>query len=888
MKRFLILAALSGASLTASSYALASAAAPPPPVCPKTTPLPTISVSPSAYTFLNGTSIDPNDIVPTSSGAASFTISPNISSKTGLSFNTTTGAISGTPSAGESATTYTVTALNCAGKKATTTITVTVNDVAPAISIPSSSYTFLVGAKIEDIVPVLDASVKTVSISPDITTAGLSFDVHTGKISGTPTSALDASYILTATNGTGQTASASVYIGLNNIVAATAPPPAPGPGCEYTLFIADFQSTNPNVTAQEVVAGGVPVPLGPDGFYHVPLTDQSGQIIVDTNNATIGGPTVPYGVWEIQRSATSFTAGNSGHQNDNGSSGYVSYNVAATLNCGVVKVGNVKGANGFEDEADGIAITGDAGDDQYTVAGNSIFAESSTTTAADLYTVTFTDTSTCQYPLPAGAVSWYQAEGNDSDVLGANNGTTSGYVGFTGGEVNQAFYFDGSGNGNTVVATTNGFPSGGADRTAEGWVLFDNVNGQFYQAVFAYGGPGGGQEFGVALQGDQLLIDFEYGAVVDPNPIQQGQAYHFAAVYQAGVLSLYVDGGLTAQQALSLDTSPGSQLTIGMSPDAAAYWGAAEMTGFVDELTFYDRALSPTEIEGIYDAGTCGKAIPTSTANLYVANEGNTVEIYAPPFTSASAPNVTITSDTLSAPYGFAFDPTGDMYVTYNSGGAEGQGGVAIFAPPFTDSSVPSVVVTNGLANPSAGVAFDAAGNMYVSNYGGARDTVQVFAPPFTNDSSPVTTLTNGLNQPLGIGFDALGNLYVVNDADTVNIAVFSPPFSNGSAPSFAITDGDYYARGMTFDSSGNLYVGDLDNNVLVFSPPFSAGSSPSAIVSNGIQGPLDVAVDASGSLYVASYQANAVEVFSPPLNGASPSVVITTGMSTPLAVAIH
>jgi hypothetical protein len=85
--------------------------------------------------------------------------------------------------------TYTLTAVSSSGKKATATITVTVNAIAPTISVAGTSFSFLVGAKILEIVPTLGPSVTSVSISPDITTTGLTFNANTGKISGTPTSA---------------------------------------------------------------------------------------------------------------------------------------------------------------------------------------------------------------------------------------------------------------------------------------------------------------------------------------------------------------------------------------------------------------------------------------------------------------------------------------------------------------------------------------------------------------------------------------------------------------------------------------------------------------------------------------------------------------------------
>jgi hypothetical protein len=73
---------------------------------------------------------------------------------------------------------------------------------------------------------------------------------------------------------------------LNAVVAATAPPASTTPGCEYTLSLADLQSTNTGVTRQRVLAGGVEIFPGSDGYYHVPLTDSAYHVIVDTNDPT--------------------------------------------------------------------------------------------------------------------------------------------------------------------------------------------------------------------------------------------------------------------------------------------------------------------------------------------------------------------------------------------------------------------------------------------------------------------------------------------------------------------------------------------------------------------------------------------------------------------------
>ena len=99
-------------------------------------PSPVITVQPPSalsYTtatavYIKGTAITPNS--PTSSGGAvtSYSVSPALPA--GLSLSTSTGIISGTPTAVTATASYTVTASNSAGST-TATLTITVNDRRP-------------------------------------------------------------------------------------------------------------------------------------------------------------------------------------------------------------------------------------------------------------------------------------------------------------------------------------------------------------------------------------------------------------------------------------------------------------------------------------------------------------------------------------------------------------------------------------------------------------------------------------------------------------------------------------------------------------------------------------------------------------------------------------
>ena len=132
-----------------------------------------------------------------------YSISPTLSS--GLTFSTTTGLISGTPSVVATATNYTVTGFNGIGSTART-LTLTINERAPAFTLSRSSLTRVVGSSGSYYsISSSGGTITSYSISPAITnTPGLSFSTSTGLISGTPTEvASPRTYTITATNAGG-------------------------------------------------------------------------------------------------------------------------------------------------------------------------------------------------------------------------------------------------------------------------------------------------------------------------------------------------------------------------------------------------------------------------------------------------------------------------------------------------------------------------------------------------------------------------------------------------------------------------------------------------------------------------------------------------------------
>lgn len=169
-------------------------------------------------TFVVGTAI--TALTPTVTGSlTTFSISPALPA--GLTLNTGTGAISGTPTAAAAVATYTVTASGSGGVSATASVSIVVNAVSPSnISYGASALTFSAGVQISVLKPSTSGgSVVSWSVSPALP-QGLNFSTTDGTISGNPTApSVGAQYLVTAQNSGGQsTATLTITVDVAPVV----------------------------------------------------------------------------------------------------------------------------------------------------------------------------------------------------------------------------------------------------------------------------------------------------------------------------------------------------------------------------------------------------------------------------------------------------------------------------------------------------------------------------------------------------------------------------------------------------------------------------------------------------------------------------------------------
>ena len=250
------------------------------------------------------------------------------------------------------------------------------------------------------------------------------------------------------------------------------------------------------------------------------------------------------------------------------------------------------------------------------------------------------------------------------------------------------------------------------------------------------------------------------------------------------------------------------------------------------------------------------------------------------------------TAAQLTVPYGVAVDPGGNLYIadtnnnvirrvdassgTITTAAGNGTPGYSGDGGPATSAQLYSL----------SGVAVDAAGNLFIADSGNnvirrvdaSSGTITTAAgngtPSYGGDGGPATSAQ--LNYPYGVAVDAAGNLFI---ADYGNDVIRRVDASSGTISTVAGNHTSGYSGdggpatnaqlsgplGVAVDAADNLYIDDLNNNVIRRID--SANGTITTVAGNNAYGysgdgglatsaelynPYGVAVDAAGNLYIA------------------------------------
>ncbi len=224
---------------------------------------------------------------------------------------------------------------------------------------------------------------------------------------------------------------------------------------------------------------------------------------------------------------------------------------------------------------------------------------------------------------PDGMVGWWPAEGNGVDAIGGNEAVLINGVGFSAGEVGQAFDFNGV-DGRVIVSNAPPLDFGTGDFSIETWIrpLVSVTDYGVMAVVNKRLAPNITQSLGYEFALVDGRLAFRLSTSIAGNgqvwgpagpDLRDGSFHHVAVTLARNSTAggeLYVDG----QSVLTFDPTgqSGSLSTsepLRIGNHATSYLNCY-FKGQIDEVCLYARALAPAEIEAIYSAGTSGKCRP--------------------------------------------------------------------------------------------------------------------------------------------------------------------------------------------------------------------------------------------------------------------------------------
>lgn len=329
---------------------------------------------------------------------------------------------------------------------------------------------------------------------------------------------------------------------------------------------------------------------------------------------------------------------------------------------------------------------------------------------------------TCS-PSPSGLVSWWRGEGNTLDQAGTNHGTLAGNTTYGAGRVVQGFVFDGS---TDLVTVGNPTSLQLQVFTIEAWIQ------RASSSFVSLGSYGNGSIFGYGYGGYGLYIDSSGTPAlsrIGMNEVKPGIAitdtnlHHLAVTKSGSTVVFYMDG--VAYPVASYD--PGFTFTTVAAIGARGDNLDNSFLGTIDEVSVYNRALAPHEIQAIYNADSAGKCA-------------------FPPSLTAQPTNQTVASGSIAS---FAVVATGTEPLSYQWHTSTGV------IPGATNSSFNlSPALTNN-----------------------AGDYFAVVSNPYGQLTSAVATLTVFI--PASINMGPFSQVVAASDTATFSIGAFGYPTLN-------------------------------------------------------------------------------------------------------------
>ena len=406
----------------------------------------------------------------------------------------------------------------------------------------------------------------------------------------------------------------------------------------------------------------------------------------------------------------------------------------------------------------------------------------------------------------SGLVGYWPLNGNTNDYSGNNNNGVNNGATLTAdpqGNANQAYYF----NGSSYISVANNaiFNFGSTDYTVSAWAMRSGTNRLQRIVCKALKGP---TYKGWGIRFENSNISFASGGGNNGtwysngsaalNSITNNQWYHMVGVFSpsTNTVKLYVNGVLVTSNTSAVspfNSDNSNDLMFGVYQPGGAPSGPEFLTGKIDEIGLWNRALTQQEITSLYIGCSFSTSITSGGSTTFC--QGN---------------SVTLSSINQGSPYTFQWLLNGNNI-----------GGATAFSYTATASGNYSVVVDSlGCSDTSNVITVTSFSTSITS--GGSTTFCQGNSVTLSsiNQGSPYTFqwLLNGNNIGGATAFSytatASGNYSVVVDSlgcsDTSNVITVTvnslPIVSINAIPAFI----NYFASPLTLtgNPSGGTFSG--------------------------------------------------------------------------------
>jgi sugar lactone lactonase YvrE len=315
---------------------------------------------------------------------------------------------------------------------------------------------------------------------------------------------------------------------------------------------------------------------------------------------------------------------------------------------------------------------------------------------------------------------------------------------------------------------------------------------------------------------------------------------------------------------------------------------------FIDYLVYNDSGTDP--VYGGYDTATFQLSRPDQTIVTEGYAPATTSLVTNAGFEPAAPAGYEVstlrawTTGSFTYPYDVVADPSGNLYVTdaHRIRKISPAGVVTTFAGSGTAGGTDGTGTAasfNGLHD----ITIDAAGTLYVTEYWGHRirkispaGVVTTFAGSGTAGSTDGTGTAASFSGPTGIAIDATGTLYVT-EYDGHRVRRITPAgvvttLAGSGTAGFADATGTAARfntpHDVAVDGTGNAFVADRENHrirritpagvVTTYAGTGTPGGADGTATTATFNGPNGVAIDPSGNLIVTEQYGNRVRRITP------------------------